>query len=102
MILFAAGPLFIGIAPDADCSIFYTGRAFVVHLWRVRIEWDHIRRQGRGPVQKNRDQLGHGSSMQNHGPTEDAGRQGSRSGAGVSLLHSQPRQLPQVGNGGRP
>lgn len=73
MILFSVGPIFLAIAPDEDCSIFYTGRAFVVHLWRVRLEWDHIRNKDRGPVQKNRDQPGHGSAMQNHGPIADAG-----------------------------
>ena len=73
MILFSAGPIFLGIAPDVDRSIFYTGRAFVVHLWRLRLEWDHIRSKERGPVQKNRDQSGHGSTMQNHGPIAGAG-----------------------------
>lgn len=68
MILFSAGPIFLGIAPDADWSLFHSGRAWIVHLWRVRLELDHIRNMDRGPVQKNRDQPGHGSTMQNHGP----------------------------------
>ena len=74
MILFSVGPIFLGIAPDADCSIFHTGRAWIVHLWRVRLELDNIRNMDHGPVQKNRDQSGHGSAMQNHGSIAGVGR----------------------------
>lgn len=62
MTLFSLGPLYIGAASDADCCIFHTGTAWVVHLWIIQLAWDCIRIEDRGPVQKDCDQPGHGST----------------------------------------
>lgn len=66
MILFSVGPIHICIVPDAGFSIYYADTAWVVHLWIIELSWDCIRNEDRGPVQKDCDQPGHGSSEPGH------------------------------------
>lgn len=73
MILLSVGPLHICTTPDADCCIFYADTAWVVHLWIIELSWDYIRKEDRGPIQKNRDQPGHGPSEPGHELVADVG-----------------------------
>jgi hypothetical protein len=66
MTLFSLGSLYIGTACAADCCIYRSDHAWVVHLWIVRLELDCVRLEELGSAQKNYDQSGHGSSGKSH------------------------------------
>lgn len=72
MTLFSLGRLHICVTTDADCCTFYTGTAWVVHLWIIQLSWDYIRSKDRGPVQKDCDQPGHGPIEPGHELVADA------------------------------
>lgn len=72
MTILSFGPLYVGFTSAADCSAYGTNHAYVVHLWRVRLELDRSQRQDHGPAQKDHYQPGHGSDVSGYELASDA------------------------------